>query len=68
MEKVIQTLEKNAAGQRRINVIKMEIDYELYTLFDAMEAGDQGQMDKSKEILVKLREEWVFWKENIRPR
>ncbi|TMW73045.1 hypothetical protein [Alteribacter natronophilus] len=56
MEKVIQTL-KRRDGERRIPVLKMEIDYELQTLFDAMQASDQKQVEKSKRILERLRSE-----------
>ncbi|PYZ97842.1 hypothetical protein CR205_04410 [Alteribacter lacisalsi] len=56
MEKVIQTL-KRRDGERRIPVLKMEIDYELQTLFDAMQASDQKQVEKSKRILERLRNE-----------
>ncbi|MBM7095968.1 MULTISPECIES: hypothetical protein [Alteribacter] len=56
MEKVIQTL-KRRDGERRIPVLKMEIDYELQTLFDAMQASDQKQIEKSKRILERLRNE-----------
>lgn len=55
---MIQTLKKNDA-ERRIPVLKLEIDYELSTLFDAMKAKDQKQINDSKRKLEKLRQELV---------
>ncbi|MBG9786992.1 hypothetical protein ABD74_04535 [Brevibacillus laterosporus] len=43
--------------QRCISVAKMELDYELAVLFDALEIGDQEQVQQSKAKLAELREE-----------
>jgi len=43
--------------RKKLPVIKMEIDYELLTLHDAMKAGDKVQIIKSKERLKVLREQ-----------
>lgn len=58
MEKVIQTL-KRKDGERRIPVLKLEIDYELQTLFDAMQDNESSQIEISKVRLGELREEWL---------
>ncbi|CAM3961934.1 hypothetical protein [Alkalicoccus chagannorensis] len=58
MEKVIQTL-KRKDGERRIPVLKLEIDYELQTLFDAIQAEEQEQVEESKGRLEELRGEWL---------
>ncbi|MCE7794751.1 hypothetical protein K8O68_20395 [Salipaludibacillus sp. CUR1] len=58
MEKVIQTL-KRRDGEKRIPVLKLEIDYELQTLFDAIQANEQDQITECKEKLEKLRNEWL---------
>ncbi|UCZ51876.1 hypothetical protein LGQ02_13535 [Bacillus shivajii] len=58
MEKVIQTL-KRRDGERRIPVLKMEIDYELLTLYDALQANEKDQIEQSKRKLEKLRYEWL---------
>ncbi|GGA83545.1 hypothetical protein GCM10008025_28340 [Ornithinibacillus halotolerans] len=42
--------------KEKIPVIKMEIDYELLTLYDAMQEQDNVQMIKSKERLKQLRQ------------
>jgi len=56
MNKVIQTL-KRKDGERRIPVIRLEIDYELVTLHDAMLAKNQKDIDTVKGKLEKLRQE-----------
>ncbi|WP_239586052.1 hypothetical protein [Brevibacillus laterosporus] len=43
--------------QKRIIVAKMELDYELAVLFDALEIEDQEQVQRSKAKLAELREE-----------
>ncbi|MFC4735471.1 hypothetical protein ACFO4L_02635 [Bacillus daqingensis] len=58
MEKVIQTL-KRKDGERRIPVLKLEIDYELQTLYDAMQASEIEQIELSKGRLEELRSEWL---------
>lgn len=42
-------------AQEKLPVIRMEIDYELVTLYDAMQADDRVQMIKAKERLEQLR-------------
>ncbi|MBU9711269.1 hypothetical protein KS419_05955 [Bacillus tamaricis] len=58
MEKVIQTLNRKD-GERRLSVLKMEIDYELLTLFDALQTNDREQARKCKRNLERLRSEWI---------
>jgi hypothetical protein len=58
MEKVIQTL-KRRDGEKRIPVLKLEIDYELQTLFDAIQANEEEQVTDSKVKLDSLRSEWL---------
>ncbi|WP_416151086.1 hypothetical protein ACM26V_09020 [Salipaludibacillus sp. HK11] len=58
MEKVIQTL-KRRDGEKRIPVLKLEIDYELQTLFDAIQANEQDQIINCKTRLDTLRSEWL---------
>ncbi|ADU30910.1 hypothetical protein [Evansella cellulosilytica] len=59
MEKVIQTL-KREDGEKRIPVLKMEIDYELLTLYDALQNGDEEQIKSCKKKLELLRNEWIL--------
>ena len=42
-------------AQKKLPVIRMEIDYELVTLHDALLANDKVQIIKSKERLEQLR-------------
>jgi hypothetical protein len=42
-------------AQKKLPVIRMEIDYELVTLHDALKANDKVQIIKSKERLEYLR-------------
>lgn len=58
MEKVIQTL-KRRDGEKRIPVLKLEIDYELQTLFDAIQANEQDEVSNCKAKLDILRNEWL---------
>ena len=58
MKQVIQSLQRNEA-EKRIPVLKMEIDYELATLHDAMIASDKDGMVKCKDKLEKLRQELI---------
>jgi hypothetical protein len=50
---------KRKDGERRIPVLKLEIDYELQTLFDAMQAEESEQVELSKHKLEELRGEWL---------
>lgn len=58
MKQVIQSLQRNEA-EKRIPVLKMEIDYELATLHDAMIARDKDEMVKCKGKLEELRQEMI---------
>ncbi|MBY6036246.1 hypothetical protein KUV80_06260 [Fictibacillus nanhaiensis] len=58
MKQVMNTLKRTDA-ERRIPVLKLEIDYELATLFDALKAKDQKQINDSKRKLERLRLELV---------
>ncbi|WP_374723811.1 hypothetical protein [Calidifontibacillus erzurumensis] len=56
MKQVVRVLKKNEA-EKRLPVLKLEIDYELATLYDAMMANDEAQIRKSKLILEQFRQE-----------
>ena len=55
---VIEVLRQKEA-EEQLPVIKMEIDYELVTLHDALLTGDKVEIIKAKERLEKLRLEWL---------
>ncbi|MFS0672303.1 hypothetical protein [Ornithinibacillus sp. 179-J 7C1 HS] len=45
--------------KEKIPVLRMEIDYELLTLYDALQANDKVQIIKSKEKLKLLRDKLI---------
>ncbi|HLR71431.1 MAG TPA: hypothetical protein VK085_08365 [Pseudogracilibacillus sp.] len=57
MKYLLETLEKKKV-EEKLPVIKMEIDYELMTLADALKEKDQELIEKTKEKLESLRLEW----------
>ncbi|MBH0228997.1 hypothetical protein LCL89_06085 [Halobacillus yeomjeoni] len=60
MKHVMEALRKREA-EEKLPVIRMEIDYELVTLHDAMLAGDQEQIKRSKKKLSELRKQLIEW-------
>ncbi|MDF2683805.1 MAG: hypothetical protein K0R47_4995 [Brevibacillus sp.] len=59
MDQVIAAL-KRRDSEERIPVLRLELDYELATLYDAMKAEDKGQVKQSKERLKQLRREMLL--------
>jgi len=55
MNDVIAALKRTDA-EERIRILKLEIDYELATLYDAIKDGDYWQRHESK---LTLRELWL---------
>lgn len=53
MKYVLEQVKKKE-NRQMVSVIRMEIDYELVTLYDAMQANDQAAMKKAKEKLREL--------------
>ncbi|MGM8364270.1 hypothetical protein ACLIBG_02190 [Virgibacillus sp. W0181] len=54
MKYVMEALRRKE-DQERLPVIRLEIDYELATLFEAIQTADTVKMIKSKERLGQLR-------------
>lgn len=46
-------------AKEQLPIIKMEIDYELLTLYDAIQEKDEVQIKVSKERLKQLRLKWL---------
>ncbi|AKC65831.1 hypothetical protein [Bacillus altitudinis] len=44
--------------KNRIAVWRLEVDYELSTLYEAIEQKDGIQVERSKRKLERLRKEW----------
>jgi hypothetical protein len=59
MKQVMNTSKKRDIQQQRLAVLRLEMDYELAVLFEAMEADNKGIQKKSKEKLMKIREELI---------
>ncbi|WP_040979867.1 hypothetical protein [Oceanobacillus jeddahense] len=57
MKYVMEALRRKEA-EERLPVIKLEIDYELATLYEAMQDENTVQIIKSKERLKQLSEQW----------
>lgn len=58
MKYLMQAIEKQEA-KLKLPVIRMEIDYELMNLYEAMEAGDKTEMIKVKQRLSSLRHQLI---------
>ncbi|PAQ14528.1 hypothetical protein CD798_10610 [Bacillaceae bacterium SAOS 7] len=57
MKQVVNGLIKQTQTKQRLAVIRLELDYELAVLFEAMQKNDRIQMEKSKAALRKLWEQ-----------
>jgi protoporphyrinogen oxidase len=59
MDQVIAAL-KRRDSEERIPVLRLELDYELATLYDALKAEDKLQTKRSMERLKQLRREMLL--------
>lgn len=59
MDQVIAAL-KRRDSEERIPVMRLELDYELATLYDALKADDKTQIKRSMERLKQLRREMLL--------
>lgn len=57
MRQVMNGLTMQTQTKEKRAVIRLELDYELAVLYEAMQADDQDQVVKSKEKLRKLRKQ-----------
>ncbi|GAB7387693.1 hypothetical protein BSNK01_15300 [Bacillaceae bacterium] len=51
---------KRRDAEVRIPVLRMEIDYALATLYEAMQANDEKKIRECKEMLERFRREWLM--------
>ncbi|RFB19209.1 hypothetical protein DZB84_02835 [Bacillus sp. HNG] len=58
MKQVINDL-KRKDGEKRLAVLRLEVDYELATLYDAMIENDEVKKAECKKKLQKLSKEIV---------
>ncbi|UFJ41870.1 hypothetical protein LOK74_05035 [Brevibacillus humidisoli] len=59
IDQVMAALKRRDA-EERIPVLRLELDYELATLYDAMQECDTEQIKRSKQRLKKLRREMLL--------
>ncbi|MED1786192.1 hypothetical protein P4V47_01465 [Brevibacillus laterosporus] len=59
IQDVIRVMKGNRA-ELRIPVARLELNYELTTLSDALKSGDQEQIQQSKARLHELRRELLL--------
>lgn len=62
MKQVVNSLKKREYEKERKAVLRLEMDYELATLFDAINDNNEKQKSKSKEKLEKIRSELIMLK------
>ncbi|WP_018662950.1 hypothetical protein [Heyndrickxia acidiproducens] len=62
MKQMIRTTKRKPYEKKRIAVLRMELDYELATLYEAMELKDEELKGKSIKKLQKIREELLKMK------
>ncbi|MFZ3588101.1 hypothetical protein ACOI1C_02250 [Bacillus sp. DJP31] len=58
MKQVLNT-QKRTDAEKRIPVLRLEVDYELVTLYDAMKESNAKQIIECKRKLEKLRQEKI---------
>lgn len=53
----MNTSKKRDVQQQRLNVLRLEMDYELAVLFEAIQMNDEQLQSNSKQKLMGIREE-----------
>ncbi|CAM3692511.1 hypothetical protein [Mesobacillus zeae] len=57
MKQLINTTRKKNVDQQKTAVLRLEMDYELATLFDAMNLSDKTKVKECKQKLERIRQE-----------
>ncbi|MFB6465748.1 hypothetical protein ACE38V_02900 [Cytobacillus sp. Hz8] len=57
MKQVVNSLKLEKKEKERTAVLRLELDYELATLFDAIQEDNEDQQHLSKQKLMKIRQE-----------
>ena len=57
--KQVVNMYKKLDGQKRLAVIRLEMDYELATLYEAMVEKDEKKKNECKQKLERLRQEML---------
>lgn len=62
MKQVMNSIKGKAIENERKAILRMEMDYELAVLFEAMGENNEKKKNKSKEKLEKIRQELLVLK------
>lgn len=54
MRQVVHIIRKNDLEREKIQTLKLELDYQLATLFDAMENQDEKEIQETKVQLTEI--------------
>lgn len=57
MKQVVHIVRKEDVQKKMILGLKLELDYELASLFDAMQSQNQPEIEKSKARLAEIHQE-----------
>lgn len=57
MKQVVHVIRKADVEKEYIKVLRLELDYELVTLFDAIESHNEKEEQKSKKRLIEIHQE-----------
>ncbi|AXH98578.1 hypothetical protein DV702_01930 [Sporosarcina sp. PTS2304] len=57
MKQVVHFVRKEDVEREYVRTLQLELDYELATLFDAIQEQDDKQAEKSKERLAEIHNE-----------
>ncbi|PIC64393.1 hypothetical protein CSV79_07130 [Sporosarcina sp. P13] len=57
MKQVVHFIRKEDVEREYVRTLQLELDYELATLYDAIQEQDQKQTEKSKQRLAEIHNE-----------
>lgn len=57
MKQVVHFVRKEDVEREYVRTLQLELDYELATLYDALQEEDTAQADKSKQRLAEIHNE-----------
>ena len=57
MKQVVHFIRKEDVEREYVRTLELELDYELATLYDALQDHDTVQVDKSKQRLAEIHNE-----------
>lgn len=57
MKQVVHVIRKADVEKEYVKVLRLELDYELATLFDAMQENNEKEEQKSKKRLAEIHRE-----------